>query len=126
MGAPFVYIIRMDRVTDNANPPPELIKVGYTTQKLDDRRIELNTGNPYKLEYVAAWRVVDGQEGEKVAHYHLSQEGLKAKPDYGGGREWFRLPLNKYAGAQTLIQTALQQKGMLHDDKSKNYVSKEI
>ena len=122
-GAPFVYIIRMDRVTNNAPPPPELIKVGYTTQKLDDRRIELNTGNPYKLEYVAAWKVMDGQEGEKVAHNRLIEESLKAKPDYGGGREWFKLPPNKYAGAQTLIQTALQQTGMLHPDKSKNFVS---
>ena len=98
----------MVQATPAAEPaPPNLIKVGYTTKKLEDRRVKLNTGNPYKLEYVAAWRVKDGlgPQGEKVAHNILN--GLRAKPIYGGGKEWFSLPDRGYDGAVALVQGAL-------------------
>ena len=103
-----VYIIRMVQATSAAEPaPPNLIKVGYTTQDPNDRRVQLNTGNPYKLQYVAAWKVKDGfgPQGEEVAHKRLN--GLRAKPVYGGGQEWFSLPVGGYEGAVDLIQLAL-------------------
>ena len=101
----------MVKITDNALPPPELIKVGYTTLDPDTRRVGLNTGNPYRLQYVAIWKVTDGKAAEKAAHDSLY--GLEAKPYYGGGSEWFMLPKNRYVGAQTLIQEALKSKKML-------------
>lgn len=98
----------MVQATPDAKPaPPNLIKVGYTTQDPDERRVQLNTGNPYQLQYVAAWKVKDGfgPQGEKVAHNSLN--GLRAKPEYGGGQEWFSLPVGGYEGAVDLIQGAL-------------------
>lgn len=69
----------------------KLIKVGATSQFLERRRIELNTGNPYKLLILAAWKVTNMNVGEKVAHSFLDNDPTyeRAKPRYRGGREWF-------------------------------------
>lgn len=107
----FVYIIRMVQATANALPaPPALIKVGRTDDP-QQRPYTLNTGNPYRLEYVAGWRVTDAIRGERAAHASLN--GLRAQPDYGGGREWFRLPVGGLPMAQHLIQQALAQHHLL-------------
>lgn len=98
----------MVQATLAAEPaPPNLIKVGYTTQNPNDRRVQLNTGNPYQLQYVAVWKVKDGfgPQGEQVAHNSLN--GLRARPIYGGGKEWFSLPDGGYDGAVDLVQGAL-------------------
>lgn len=72
---------------------PNLIKVGQTIKPLKRRLQELNTGNPYRLQIVAAWRVTSGKLGEKAAHSYLDNdptcERAKFNPTYGGGREWF-------------------------------------
>lgn len=70
---------------------PELIKVGQTSISLEKRQRELNTGNPYKLIIAAAWQVTDKNLGEKAAHSFLDNDPKyqRAKPTYGGGREWF-------------------------------------
>lgn len=104
----FVYIIQMVQATVNAlPPPPHLIKVGRTVN-LPGRRSALNTGNPYRLEYVQHWPVSDAKEGERVAHDRLVNLHLRAYPDYGGGREWFRLPAGGLHEAQLLIRGALE------------------
>ena len=122
----FVYIIGMTAEQTNfAQPPPELIKVGYTVN-LDERRVTLNTGNPYKLVYVAIWRVKDAQKGEKVAHESLDGQSLRARPYYGGGYEWFMLPTGRYSGAQKLIQRALEDHQMLVPSKNGPWVSPKI
>lgn len=109
-----VYIIRMVQATGNALPaPPALIKVGYTTGNLEQRRYSLNTGNPYRLEYVQSWLVMDAKEGERVALNSLHAHGLEAQPDYRGGREWFRLPVGGLAIAQNLIGQALADHDLL-------------
>lgn len=107
--------------TVTAEPPPKLIKVGYTSLDFDARRRVLNTGNPYLLQYVATWKVTDGQKGERVAHDTLDDLNLRAQPYYGGGREWFRLPEGGYVGAQKLIEGALKDHQMLAS--SENWVS---
>ena len=107
----FVYIIRMVQATVNALPaPPALIKVGRTVN-LQRRRTTLNTGNPYRLEYVRRWQVLDARRGERAAH--LSLNGLEAQPDYRGGREWFRLPYGGLPMAQRLIHQALAHHHLL-------------
>lgn len=102
--------------------PPPLIKVGETglgMATLAARRTTLNTGNPYRLEYLARWKVTDAEEAERLAHQSLAH--LNAYNDYGGGREWFSLPPDGYLGARKLIQEALQnQQGLLDSDISEN------
>ena len=72
---------------------PKLIKVGQTSQPLENRRRQLNTGNPYRLDIVAAWKVKNKVLGERAAHKYLDDRRRKnyvrAKPQYGGGTEWF-------------------------------------
>ena len=118
----FVYVIQMSRTNVNVYAPPPLIKVGETglgMATLAARRTTLNTGNPYKLEYFARWKVTDAEEAETLAHQSLAH--LKAYNDYGGGREWFSLPPDGYLGARKLIQEALQnQQGLLDSDISEN------
>lgn len=85
----FVYIIKM---VGTANfKPPEFIKVGKTNN-LVKRRSDLNAGNPFRLAYVAAWKVTDMKEGEKQAHKYLNTGKLSVKPYLDGGSEWFALP----------------------------------
>ena len=108
---PIVYIIQMDWENDNVQKPPDLIKVGYTSLDPEKRRSTLNTGNPYKLKYVKKWMVNDGINGEKAAHDSLA--GLEARPDYGGGSEWFKLPDGGLLKAQKLIEAALLKGGYI-------------
>ena len=70
---------------------PKLIKVGQTIKPLQRRVRELNTGNPYRLQVVAAWWVKSGRLGERAALSYLDNDPTceRAKPTYGGGREWF-------------------------------------
>lgn len=69
----------------------KLIKVGETSRFLNTRRQELNTGNPYRLLILAAWKVTDKKRGEKVALSFLDNDPTyeRARPTYRGGREWF-------------------------------------
>lgn len=73
------------------NQVPNLIKVGQTSVSLEKRRRELNTGNPYRLQIVAAWQVKDKKLGERVAHSYLDNDPSyeRARLKYSGGREWF-------------------------------------
>lgn len=118
----FVYVLRMFRANNNVQAPPLLIKVGETgLGNLNHRRMELNTGNPYRLDYVARWRVTDTKTGEEWAHASLKDR--KAKPLYGGGREWFILPSDDEGGfneARRLIQDALELSDVLHHDHGQN------
>ena len=71
---------------------PKFIKVGQTRLPLEKRRRDLNTGNPFRLDIVAAWRVTDKGLGEKAAHLYLDSDRKsyeRTRPKYGGGREWF-------------------------------------
>lgn len=78
-------------VGTNRIKPPELIKVGETNN-LVKRRSDLNTGNPFHLAYVAAWKVTDKKVGEAVAHSYMNARNLSVKPYLDGGSEWFALP----------------------------------
>lgn len=104
---PFVYIIGMAG-------EPKLIKVGRTSQPLEDRRRALNTGNPYRLEIVAAWQVDDEVLAEKAAHKYLDNRRRKnyvrAKPEYGGGSEWFIVKNGDLQEAYKGIQKAIRKK----------------
>lgn len=100
-----------------AQAPPPLIKVGETgLNGLVARRHQLNTGNPYRLDYVARWKVTDTEKGEEEAHAGLK----KAKPSYGGGREWFYLPEEGFYKARKLIEKRLNFSKVLDSDISKN------
>lgn len=118
----FVYVLRMFRANNNVQAPPLLIKVGETgLGNLNHRRMELNTGNPYRLDYVARWRVTDTITGEQWAHGSLV--GREARPLYGGGREWFMLPSEAEGGfneARRLIEEALELSEVLHPDHGQN------
>ena len=80
MNHEFVYVlIEMDHGT-----PSGYCKVGFSTQgNLDDRKKQLQTGNPRALEYVRLFR--GGQEMEKFFHRKLRHARTS-----GGGTEWFR------------------------------------
>lgn len=112
----------MFRANNNVQAPPLLIKVGETgLGNLNHRRMELNTGNPYRLDYVARWRVTDTKTGEEWAHTSL--KGREAKPLYGGGREWFILPSDDEGGfnkARRLIEDALDLGDVLDPDDGQN------
>ena len=113
----FVYVIQMSRTNVNVHAPPPLIKVGETgLNGLGHRRNELNTGNPYRLDYVAIWKVKDTKIGEEWAQATLKE----AKPLYGGGREWFILPAGGLAKVRKLIEEALDHSEVLDPDKSEN------
>jgi len=115
----FVYVIQMSKINDNVQAPPPLIKVGETgLNGLDGRRTQLNTGNPYRLDYVAIWKVKDTEIGEEWAHASLNN--FKAQHLYGGGSEWFRLPPGGLAGARKLIQEGLELSKVLDPDKRQN------
>lgn len=107
----------MSRTNVSVQAPPPLIKVGETgLNGLVGRRSELNTGNPYRLDYVAIWKVTDTKIGEEWAQATLTE----AKPFYGGGREWFILPTGGLADARKLIQDALDHSNVLDPDKRQN------
>ena len=118
----FVYVIQMSKRDVNALAPPQLIKVGETgLGGLADRRNNLNTGNPYRLDYKAIWKVKDTIIGEEYAHASLV--GREAKPLYGGGSEWFILPSDDEGGfneARRLIEEALEGSEVLHPDHGQN------
>lgn len=97
-----------------------MIKVGETgLNRLDPRLIELNTGNPYRLDYLAKWKVTNTKIGEKEALRSLAE--FKAQPSYGGGREWFVLPpVGGFNEARRLIEEGLRHSGVLDSDKSQN------
>ena len=113
----FVYVIKMSKKAANVKAPPLLIKVGQTgLNGLDARRRQLNTGNPYRLDYFARWKVTDTEKGEKKAQASLK----KAKPSYGGGREWYFLPKGGFDTARKLIEYELKLSKVLDFDKSQN------
>lgn len=118
----FVYVIQMSKKDVNALAPPRLIKVGETgLYELADRRNNLNTGNPYRLDYKAIWKVKDTKIGEEWAHASLV--GREAKPLYGGGSEWFMLPPEADGGfdkARRLIEEGLNLSKVLDSDKRQN------
>lgn len=118
----FVYVIQMSKKDFKALAPPQLIKVGETgLGGLADRRNNLNTGNPYRLDYKAIWKVTDTKIGEEYAH--VSLVGREAKPLYGGGSEWFMLPPEADGGfdeARRLIEEGLNLSGVLDSDKRQN------
>ena len=117
----FVYVIEMSTANAIAQAPPPLIKVGRTgLDGLNDRRSALNTGNPYRLDYVAKWRVTDTIIGEAQAITSLANQNLRARPLYGGGREWFALPADGFPGARGLIQHALEVSQVLHPNTTQN------
>ena len=94
-----------------------MIKVGETgLNGLVARRHQLNTGNPYRLDYVARWKVTDTEKGEEKAQADLK----KAKPSYGGGREWYFLPKGGFVKARKLIEKELKLSKVLDSDKSQN------
>lgn len=104
----------MSKIDADVQAPPPLIKVGQTgLNDLAERRNNLNTGNPYRLDYVerCRWRVKNTNIGEKWAHASLV--GLEAKPLYGGGQEWFRLPPLGLDRACELIEEGLELSGEL-------------
>lgn len=110
----FVYVIQMSKIDPNVQAPPPLIKVGESgLNDLAERRDVLNTGNPYRLDYVerCTWKVKDTKIGEEWAHASLVD--LEAKPLYGGGREWFRLPPRGLDRACELIKEGLELSGVL-------------
>ena len=92
---------------------PNLIKVGRTSQTLEDRRRELNTGNPYRLEIVAAWQVDNEVAAEKTAHNYLDdgrrKNYVRAKPEYGGGSEWFIVKNGNLEEAYEGIEGAIKK-----------------
>lgn len=118
----FVYVIQMSKIDANVQAPPPLIKVGETgLNGLAERRNNLNTGNPYRLDYKAIWKVKDTIIGEEYAHASLG--GREAKPLYGGGSEWFMLPPEADGGfdeARRLIEEGLNFSGVLDSDKTQN------
>lgn len=105
VNGPFVYIISMAG-------EPKLIKVGRTSQPLENRRRQLNTGNPYRLEVVAAWKVNNEVLGERAAHKYLDDDKnyVRAKPQYGGGKEWFIVKYDDLDKVFSGIERALRGK----------------
>lgn len=95
---------------------PKLIKVGRTSGPLEKRRRELNTGNPYRLKIVAAWKVKNSNLGEKAAHkfldddQHVNYVRAQPQPKYGGGREWFIIQDNNLDNVYYGIEDALKAK----------------
>ena len=100
------------------NRVQKLIKVGRTSGSLEKRRRELNTGNPYRLNIVAAWKVKNSNLGEKAAHKFLDDGRrvnyvrARPQPEYGGGREWFIIQDNNldkvYYGIENALKTVKQ------------------
>lgn len=92
---------------------PNLIKVGRTSQTLARRLSDLNTGNPYKLTVMRAWKVKNPKEGENAAHSYLNGDPdyKKARPTHGGGSEWFIIQNGNLAKVCKGIKKALETKG---------------
>lgn len=113
----FIYVIKMSKKAANVKAPPPLIKVGKTgLNGLIARRHQLNTGNPYRLDYDTTWKVKDTEIGEERAQDTLK----KAQPSYGGGREWYFLPKGGFGKARKLIEKELKLSKVLDFDKSQN------
>ena len=71
------------------------VKIGLTERDPDDRRRDLQTGNPFKLIVKAWYEVKKMKLAEEDAQYVA-----RKYQTFGGGKEWFHVPkgvdLNKF------------------------------
>ena len=79
-----VYLIRM--MTKAGTSPSGFFKVGASKQDpIKNRLRDLQTGNPYKLEFLRQVEVDNMKQGEDAVDKALTDY----KVDYGGGNEWY-------------------------------------
>ena len=80
-----VYLVR--QMNQAGTSPSGFYKVGCSKQKpIENRLRDLQTGNPYKLEFLRKVEVNNMKEAEKEVHDALKDYEVS----YGGGKEWFK------------------------------------
>ena len=82
-------------------------KVGGTGKTRKERRSKLNTGNPRRLIMVDFTEVEHTRDTEKAVHKALALW----KVNYGGGKEWYRVPVNQLKSLTKAYKYALYHFG---------------
>ena len=74
-------------VIHNSFHPPDVYKIGYTTNSIQERVDELNreTSNPGKFKVCGYFPVRDVTEAEKLCHQHLMQIGFLKRKEFFEG-----------------------------------------
>lgn len=65
------------------------VKIGLTERDPDDRRRDLQTGNPFQLIVQERYGVRNMKSAETDAH-----DVARGFQTFGGGTEWFHVPKN--------------------------------
>ena len=82
------YVYLLEEIEIDSDKPTGLVKIGRTSNDVENRISQLKTGNPRKLRRFAAIETEIGQSIIEEAKQHNKYVALRA-PD-GGGIEWFK------------------------------------